>query len=298
VTAIRDVAAAGASGIKLYCGLPAAWLPALAAEIHSAGLKASMHCQGTGVMAAAKAGIDEFFHLDGIAIDVWPDHPPGWLGIWGLPGFAETADAQQRVADEIGRQGMTATPTLSYWESQWRIRAADYDPPREAPHVPAQMTKWQATMSNDSEASEQWQRATEAAQGFTELLLQRGVRVLPGSDVPCGGQTPGLSLWREMSLLSGAGMPAVDVLAAATSGAADFLECPHLGRLAAGCPADLVIVKGDPTRQIPATPDIVAVVQGGVPHTPDDLRAEADKEAATVTEDPWSFQWRMHTENG
>ena len=294
VAAVRETAAAGVDGIKLYCGLPGEWLPAMVREAHAAGLRASMHCQGGGVLVAGRAGVDEFFHLDGVLRDVWPDHPPGWLNVWGLPGWAETTEAQQRVADEIRALGMVATPTLAYWHSQWRLRRARFTAARDAPHVPPQMLAWQRALSPDAEAADRWRRALEAAQQFTGLLVERGVRVLAGSDTPCGALTPGLSLWREMSLLVGSSMSPVQALRAATSDAAAFLERPGLGRLAPGCMADLVIVRGDPTRRIPTRPGIVATVHHGTLHPQAELLAEAQRLADTVNDDPWSAQFRMH----
>ena len=292
VTAVRETAEAGVDAIKLYVRLPAEWLPALVAEAHAHGLKTSMHCQGTGVLAAAEAGVEEFHHLDGLLADLWPGQP-GWLEAWGDPGMAATLDAQRRVADRIAACGMAATPTLAYWNSQWRLRAADFSAENETPGVPSEMHAWQGE-ATDAALSERWRRALEAAQGFVRLLLEREVSVLAGSDAPCGAQTPGLSLWRELSLLAEAGMPPLHALRAATSGLGSLLNRPGLGRLQPGSAADLVVVRGDLTAAIPQQPDITAVVRGGVAHQPSHLLAEARKVASRVTEDPWSAQFRAH----
>lgn len=294
VAAVQETAAAGVDGIKLYCSLQPEWLPAMVTEAHSYGLKASMHCQHSGVLVAAEAGVDEFHHLDGILVDIWPDRPPGWLEVWGDPELASTADAQRRVADRIAQLGMAATPTLAYWQSQSRIRAVDYSDESDAAEVPQEMIAWQGRTAADAPMADRWRRALEAAQGFTGLLVDRGVPVLAGSDVPCGAQTPGLSLWRELSLLEQAGMSAIEALRAATSQVGAFLERPELGHLRAGSAADLVVVRGDPTDHIPEKPDIAAVVQGGVVHRPSELLDQARSIAWCVTQDPWSAQFRTH----
>ena len=294
VAAVRETVAAGVDGIKLYHNLPLAWLADMVREAHGAGLKVSMHCVQTGVVGPGRAGVDEFFHLDGILTDVWPDHPPGWLEVWGLPGFADTLEAQRRVADTIAELGMTATPTLSYWESRWRIRAADYQPDSEARHVPQAMRRWQGTAETDPAAAEQCRRALHAAQRFTQLLLDRNVRVLAGTDVPFGAITPGRSLWREMSLLVEAGMSVQGALRSATSDAAAFLGRPLLGQLSPGLVADLAVVRGDPTRSIPAEPEMVAIVHDGTVHRQTELLLQAAEAARTVKDDPWSVQLRAH----
>ena len=189
---------------------------------------------------------------------------------------------------------MAATPTLAYWHSQWRLRAADYSDESDAAEVPQEMIAWQGRTAPDAPGADRWRRALEAAQGFTGLLVDRGVPVLAGSDVPCGAQTPGLSLWRELSLLAQGGVSALGALRAATSQVGAFVGRPELGHLRAGSAADLVVVRGDPTDHIPEKPHIAAVVQGGAVYRPSELLDQARNAAWSVTQDPWSAQFRAH----
>jgi imidazolonepropionase-like amidohydrolase len=70
---------------------------------------------------------------------------------------------------------------------------------------------------------------------------------------------------REMELMTGAGMPAADVLIAATSGNARiFRMSDKLGAVRPGLLADLVAVDGDPTRDIGAVRRVRFVMKGGV----------------------------------
>ena len=292
IEAVREAAESGADGIKLYHGQPLEWLADITAEAHCHGLNVGMHCLETGVVEPGRCGVDEFFHLDGILTDVWPDHPPGWLGTWGLPAMSATLDEQKRVADEIAELGMTSTPTLAYWESQWRIRARDYRPDDESPNVPNMMRVWQGTAPKRHVDAELWRAAFIAAIGFTRLLVERGVRLLSGTDVPFGAITPGLSLWREMSHLVRAGLSPTRALQTATRDAAAFFGKPEIGRLAAGSSADLVIVRGDPTSAIPEDPKIIAVARNGRLYRPAELATAAFKVAATVNDDPWAAQFR------
>jgi len=293
-TAVRETLAAGVDGIKLYVGLAPDWLPGMAREGRAAGRRVSMHCSGGGVLVAGRAGVDEFFHLDGILADIWPAHPAGWLSVWGLPELADTLDRQRDVADGIRALGMTATPTLAYWDSQWRIRTADHLLSEAMRHVPRTIAKAQGTARADAAESAQWRRALHAAQRFVGLLLERGVPLLAGSDVPCGAVPPGLSLWRELSLLVEAGLSPLQALRAATAAAADFMEQAHLGRLRPGATADMVLVRGNPMERIPEPPDVVAVIQRGAVHRPDSLLAAAAMATETVDDDPWGIQLTLH----
>lgn len=292
LTAVREVAQQGVDGLKFYVGLNPQWLPAMVEEGHARGCRISMHCAGGGVLASAQAGVDEFFHLDGILADVWPDHPPGWLDLWGLPEFDRTFDLQREVADRVQRSGITATPTLAYWDSQWRIRTVDSLGPEDLCHTPPPMIAWQA-LSPDPIGSARWQRALHAAQRFVGLLLEREVPLLAGSDVPCGLVPPGGSLWRELSLLVEAGMSPLQALRAATADAAAFLGRKELGTLAPGSVADMVLVRGNPLETIPSRPDIALVVHNGVVYRPDELLAA---EAESLEDEPWAEQFRRHWE--
>jgi imidazolonepropionase-like amidohydrolase len=294
VTAVRETAAAGVDGIKLYVGLKPEWLTAMAREAHAAGCRVSMHCSGGGVLAAGRAGIDEFFHLDGILEDIWPTHPAGWLNVWGMPELSHTWDRQREAADAIRDLGMTATPTLAYWDSQWRIRTADHLCSEEMRHVPPVIVELQGRQPADPVVSAQWRRALHAAERFVGLLLERGVPLLAGSDVPCGAVPPGLSLWRELSLLVEAGLSPTQALRAATSAAATFMGQSQLGRLRPGSTADMVVVRGNPMEQIPETPDIAMVIRHGTAYRPVDLLAAAETAASTLKEEPWGIQLALH----
>jgi hypothetical protein len=234
--------------------------------------------------------VDEFFHLDGILADIWPDHPPGWLELWGMPEFRGTLDRQRGVADRIRASGITATPTLAYWDSQWRLRTADSLGPADLRYTPPAMIEWQA-VPPDPVASEPWRRALRAAQTFVGLLLERDVPVLAGSDVPCGLVAPGRSLWRELELLAEAGMSPMHALRAATSAAAAFLGRHDLGGLTPGSAADMVVVRGNPLDAIPSRPDIVMTVQGGVAYRPEDLLAVPQD---SLADEPWAAQFSRH----
>ena len=292
VAAVRETAAAGVDGIKLYASIAREWIAPMAAASHEVGLKISMHCLPHGVLVAGRRGIDEFYHLDGILADIWPDHPPGWLHVWGDKDLEKTWDRQQQVADEIAVLGLISTPTLAYWDSQWRMRLKSGPWPEERAHMPGDLFEW-SSAAPDPALGQTWRRALEAAQRFQGLLNERDVLVLAGSDTPCGGILPGQSLWRELVLLTGTGLSPAAALRAATSTAADFLERPRLGRLAADCVADLAIVRGNLSRALPDRPHMELVVRGGRPHRPAELLRQPDD--PTWRNDPWARQFEQHS---
>lgn len=94
-------------------------------------------------------------------------------------------------------------------------------------------------------------------------LQQAGVPILAGSDAPNPGTWLGISLHRELELLVEAGLTPTEALVAATSAPADAYRIKRHGRIAEGAAADLVLVEGDPTRDILATRAIVEVWKDG-----------------------------------
>ena len=95
-------------------------------------------------------------------------------------------------------------------------------------------------------------------------LAAAGVPVLAGSDTPNPGTVHGASLHREMELLVQAGLTPEQALAAATSAPAKAFRLSDRGRIAPGMRADMLLVAGDPLKDITETRNIMRVWKGGV----------------------------------
>jgi|SRR5215471_16306367 len=76
---------------------------------------------------------------------------------------------------------------------------------------------------------------------------------------------PGASLHGELKLLVEAGVSPTRALAGATSLSARMFHLSDRGMIRSGMRADLLLVQGDPTRDVLATRNIVAVWKRGVP---------------------------------
>jgi imidazolonepropionase-like amidohydrolase len=93
------------------------------------------------------------------------------------------------------------------------------------------------------------------------LAMQAGVPICMGGDV--GVFTHGQN-WLEMDAMQRAGMPAAQVMIAATSGNAKILRLTDRGEVKPGLLADLVAVEGDPTREVNAVRSILLIIKGGM----------------------------------
>ncbi|HEX6053866.1 MAG TPA: amidohydrolase family protein [Gemmatimonadaceae bacterium] len=125
-------------------------------------------------------------------------------------------------------------------------------------------------------------RDFQAALTTVRQLRDAGVPILAGSDAPNPGTTHGASIHRELELLVEAGLTPVEALRAATSVPARAFSLADRGRIAPGLRADLVLVNGDPTTDILATRDIVAIWKRGLTIDRDGYRADVAKAAAAV----------------
>jgi imidazolonepropionase-like amidohydrolase len=92
------------------------------------------------------------------------------------------------------------------------------------------------------------------------LAVKAGVPICMGGDV--GVFTHGEN-WREMAAMQSAGMPAAQVLSAATAGNARILHLTDRGAIKPGLLADLVAVDGDPTLDVKAVRQVRLVIKGG-----------------------------------
>lgn len=295
LAAVTAMAEAGTDGIKLYISLDPAWIAPMVARAHALGLPVSAHCGGPGALFAARAGVDEEFHLDGLLQDLGPGQPDGWLEVWGNPDFSKTFDAQKRAADSFRDLGTIITPTLAYWDSRRRTNTPGYPSAEAVARLPREFVdiqrRWPESQP-DLDAAKTWTRALAAAQRFVGLLVERDVPILPGTDVPWGFMTPGRSLWRELSLLVASGMTPMKALQSATSEAARRIGADGVGRLLPGAAADMVVVKGDPFASFPDQPEIVAVVANGRLYTQAELFAAAGICAGDVLSDPMGAAFR------
>ncbi len=283
--AVEEEAAAGAQWIKLYERIPA---PAYAAAAERArqlnipvmtdlGMMFTRGFDGAEVDAvqAAAMGVATLEHGSGLAL--------AYRRAGGDPAAAALDPSLVgRLADALRRHDVALIPTFSVFAGI--AAGAPFDlagsglPMADANGEAADglRAQWSAIHAGSASTRGRAQGDVRLTTAVMRALVARGGRVGAGSDTPAGSwNLPGGGLHRELELLVAAGLTPLQAIHAATGGAAGILRNNDIGLLAPGRTADLLIVAGDPSRDITATRRLVTIVIGGRRHDPAELRRAA-----------------------
>jgi hypothetical protein len=182
----------------------------------------------------------------------------------GDDGLAlDLASPQARRFLALLRRHKTAVdPTVATFEAMFTQRQGQVHPGLAvvADHLPAAWKRGlkQADVDLDGRKARRWAQSYQRLLDLTAALHRAGVPLVAGTD-----DTPGFTLHRELELYVRAGLTPLAALQAATINAARVAGIgERAGSLAAGRPADLLLVDGDPARDISAVRRGVLVVQG------------------------------------
>ncbi|MFJ3840630.1 amidohydrolase family protein [Streptomyces sp. NPDC090054] len=193
-------------------------------------------------------------------------------GIDGLAHSPADGPSDEALIEEAAEKGVFVMPTLTALTGMTRTPAeyALADDPRLRPYADPQ---WLAGLDK-IRATEPGQRVgpigvdPQHAADTAVRMFQLGVPLLAGTDGTGGTGHPtthGISYHGELALLVAAGITPTQALTAATAAPADAFGLTDRGRVAPGLRADLLLVDGDPTRDITALRDIAALWRRGTP---------------------------------
>jgi hypothetical protein len=111
-----------------------------------------------------------------------------------------------------------------------------------------------------------WGRSFEQEKEFERAFVQAGGLLLAGEDpTGMGGDLAGFGDQREVELLVEAGFTPLEAIHIATANGAQYLgELDRIGTIAAGKQADLVVIKGDPSKKIEDIENVETVFRDGI----------------------------------
>src|SRR5438046_4710151 len=137
------------------------------------------------------------------------------------------------------------------------VMKAGIDRLREAREREGQLTPALVAKLEDS------RRALDVRVDAVRRMSEAGVRMTAGSDSPWGWYAPG-EFVHEIHMLAQAGLSYSDAIVAGTAGAADSIGVGAVaGRLLPGRLADVLVVRGDPAREIADLWNVLDVYQAG-----------------------------------
>ncbi|MBI4527380.1 MAG: amidohydrolase family protein [Deltaproteobacteria bacterium] len=125
------------------------------------------------------------------------------------------------------------------------------------------MRSWQVYRRLNAQQLQELREGYEKFQKFLHCFVRAGGRIDIGTDTS-EGRMAGKGVHRELEFLVDAGFSPSDVLAWVTKGNAEFIgKGDDLGTVEAGKIADIIVVNGDPLKDITALRKVETVIKNG-----------------------------------
>jgi hypothetical protein len=171
----------------------------------------------------------------------------------------------------LKQHNVVVDPTVAIFDTQLLHKAGNPDPTFAAiiEHLPLTVSRGlynpEMEITDANEAA--WARSQVNALRMLRTLYEKGIRIVPGSD-----NMPGFTIHRELELYAEAGIPHAAVLRMATLDSAALVGAANrTGSISVGKDADLVLLDGNPLKDMSAVRRTLTVVKGGTLYRPDDL---------------------------
>lgn len=269
----------GYGQIKIYNSFPKDLLGPTAAYAHEKGLRVSGHVPAfMRAQEVVKLGYDELQHINQLLLNffVTPETDTRTLERFYLVAD-RTADLDldsKPVQDFIAllaEKQIVVDPTLATFEFLHQ-RDGELSPiiADVADHLPPdiQRSRRAAEMNIPDDATAQkYKRSFAKLVEFVGRMHKAGVPIVAGTD-----EMVGFTLQRELELYVQAGMSPAEALQVATWTAARVAgTLDDRGSVTPGKRADLILVDGDPTREITDIRKVALVLQGDVAYYPAEI---------------------------
>ncbi|MGO9087756.1 MAG: amidohydrolase family protein [Candidatus Sulfotelmatobacter sp.] len=261
-------AAEGMTSYKAYMNITREELGAAIQQAHAHKMKLTGHLCSVTWPEAVALGIDDLEHGPVFAdtefvVDKKPDVcPTGGSSTWAKQDVSGTQ--VQELIHNLVTHHVAVTSTLPVFEAS-------------APGRPKLQPRTVDAMSSESAQSYLTARARVALDSPETALLRKemdfefafakaGGLLLAGPDpTGNGGVLPGFGDQREIELLVEAGFTPLEAIQIATENGALYLgQQDRIGTLTPGKQADLVLIKGDPSKRIDEIENVETVFKAGI----------------------------------
>lgn len=264
------------STLKIYAGTSRPIGKSIIEEGHRRGMLVTAHLGAYSAQDAVADGIDCLEHIWSVFNYVIPPEVAREPGIRGRVDLENPLC--RSLVEELARRKVFVDPTLAVFRNM--ILLPDVPSVREHPDnqlAPRRLREFwpiYLTRTGCPQGGPLEDRRREFGK-FQELvgrMSRAGVLLLAGTDTPEPQCTPGFSLHQELEMLVESGLsPAEAIRAATLHNAMALRQQDHLGSIAPGKLADLVLLDADPLADIRNTRRIELVIRGGIPARPAEL---------------------------
>jgi hypothetical protein len=229
---------------------------------------------------AIRAGVPAFVHSGRYSLDLAPrdlaqavaNDPSGparteFYKI--LTGLSADDPRLQQHAQLLGSSPVALMPTLSHLylglpghRNPWKEPVAKLIDPKDV-HQPANPATGEPDAAPSSGPHSFPPGFPEAILRIEEQYRRAGAKYLAGSGTPAFGTMPGISLHTELELLTRIGLPARQVLAAATGNFGEVFGWKGVGQVKAGYNADVLVLNANPLQDIANLKNIHLIILKG-----------------------------------
>jgi len=248
--AVERLANAGATAIKVYFGLPLGTIKEVCREAHKYGLPVTAHLEITNAWDAINAGLDGIEHVTSFGPILIP---PMEAEQYKLRVLADN-DARKRgryeVWNRINLQNNEVADSLCRFLAEKKIFLS-----------PTLAAFEKRPDKGDSIEVNAFRNML----AFMGLAKKAGVRIVVGSHTYVAYAEYGYAYFREMELLHEAGLTPMEVIVSATMENARYFRVDErLGSIEKGKLADIVVIDGDPMKDIRTMRNVKRVMINGV----------------------------------
>jgi imidazolonepropionase-like amidohydrolase len=185
------------------------------------------------------------------------DHVDGYVEHLGADGAPLDEAKLTEIVRLTKKQGAWIVPTMALWETLLGVASVEklisYP---ELKYMPPQMVQNWEKAHRARQANPQFDRkkaelTAANRKRILKALHDGGVPVIFGTDAPQQFSVPGFSVHREMALMLESGLTPYQILLTATRNAGEYHKNKaRFGTVAAGSRADLILVGGDPLKDL------------------------------------------------
>jgi len=261
-------AAEGMTSYKAYMNITREELRVAIEQAHAHKLKLTGHLCSVTWPEAVALGIDDLEHGPVFAdtefvADKKPDVcPAGGGGSWAKQDV-NGAQVQQLIHDLVSHH-VAVTSTLPVFEAS--VPGRPKLQPRTLNAMSAEAAQSYLTARANVPLDSPMTALMRKEMDFEVAFVKAGGLLLAGPDpTGNGGVLPGFGDQREIELLVEAGFTPVEAIHIATENGALYLgRQERIGTLSAGKQADLVVIKGDPSKNIGEIENVETVFKAGI----------------------------------